>query len=304
MPPRFAQIIDTSEATFNNVLATFPNKAKELAKQRQLYNELAQKNQGQLESFITAGKKPPLKYLAPPQMVLEPGVHYKQEWIKDKYNPGWNAQGIPNGKNVDFIKFAKVPMGDWDWNDAIHSSEAVTIDHLGDVYDRLVRFTHDNPSSKWQTYLTPGGVRAFEVAQNFTPKEFNDAGYFETLAIDPVYQRMAQSTVIPFDQHKYKGLYPRQGWNARISGKPGRPDDFVAFPLGTVGDALTNPYNQRLIDSYHDLPIMRSMVNDGMEPYKMPTSGLKLLEYHLSTVPRQYAAPIEQRLQTMGVIPN
>ena len=76
----------------------------------------------------------------------------------------------------------------------------------------------------------------------------------------------------------------------------------MAYYLGDVGGGLVNPDSARIVHTYHDRPIMRSMMYDGMTPGTLPSSGIELLNKHLATVPRSFAAPIEQRLEHMGVI--
>lgn len=303
MPPRFARIVDNSPEALQTAMRNYPQFAAELLQQRQATELLQAQKTAQSEAKIRAGQPLKASDVDYVQSVLEPGVYYSKNWLPNKSNPGTLENGLPNGGYVDFVRTHAVPMGDWDWPDnTYHSNHSVTIRHLGDVYDRLERFTSDNPNSLWQTYLTPGGVRAFEMGDRYTPKGFAAAGHFDALSVDPFYEKLAIRPIAPPKEFSSPLLYPEQSWSARVSGKPGRTDDFVAFPLGTVGKAPIHSYNRRIIDTYHDLPIMRSMVNDGMQIGTLPTSGITLLEQQLSTVPRRFAVPIERRLQAMGVI--
>lgn len=90
---------------------------------------------------------------------LEPGVHYRY----DSLTQADPVTQSPVSKNVGFIGLENVPMGDWDWSDPMsHATDGgVTIKHLGDVFDRVERYTTDNPDSSWRLYLTPGGVRGW-----------------------------------------------------------------------------------------------------------------------------------------------
>lgn len=285
----------------------FPQSADDLIKAKQYYDKLEENQLYRLKNELARGNQLTAKDANLPARLLEPGVIYKRDWLGNKLDPYTRPDGLPNGGYVDFIGYSKVPMGDWDFPEITHPDSSITIQHLGDVYDNLARYTTDNPGSKWQTYLTPGGVRAFDVSRQLTPRQFNSGkrygvrGDFKQLNIDPNYAKMAVNQSNPTRIVKYNNLYPEQAWNVRVSGKPGRPEDFVAFPLGTVGNAPTNPYNQRVIDEYHDLAIMRSMVLDGMQAGKLPPSGLELLEYHLNTVPNNYKYQIESNLERMRV---
>lgn len=304
---RYARIIDTTKRAIATNASHFPEYGDTLLQNRELHQELQRKMGARLDQKRMAGMPLTRSDVSQPRMELEPGVWHNQDWVANQINPGTRPDGLPFGKYIDIIGFKQVPMGDWDWPNVVHHNDAVTIRHLGDVYDNLERFTTDNPGSKWQTYLTPGGVRAYELSKPMTPGMFDRLGYFDELKIDPFYKQFslnqtqlkgATSEAIA----RYQPLYPKQAFNARVSSKPGRNEDFVAFPLGQIGEGLINPYNQRLIDQYHDQPIMRSMMNDGMQPGKLPASGISLLEQHLATVPRKYAASIEQRLQSLGII--
>lgn len=289
-------------------IARFPQSADELRLAQQYHDKIEENQLYRLKNELARGNKVTPKDVGLPQQLLEPGVIYRRDWLGNKFDQFARPDGLPNGGYVDFISTDRVPMGDWDFPESTHPDSSITIRNVGDVYDKLHGYTVDNPDSRWQVYLTPGGVRAFDIAREIKPRDFNAGnkyavrGDFKELAIDPNYAKMAVNKINPTRITKYDMLYPSQGWAARISGKPGRADDFVAFPLGEVGTGIVNPYNRRILDEYHDLPIMRSMMQDGMTPNKLPSSGLELLNYHLDSIPNNYKFGIEQNLERMGIL--
>jgi hypothetical protein len=318
-------------------ITRFPDKAEELLlAQKQWQDSLARRS----ERLATRrGEELYAKELNFPKAMVEPGVWFKRDYIKNKSDQRILDDGRPNGAYVDFYGTAKVPMGDWDFPDAIHHDSSVTIKNLGDTYQSVKEYTNRNPDSLWQMYLTPGGVRGFEIAEQYTPRQFmggvdpdSPNNKFAQLNIDPNYAKMAvaidvpgsQMQRVPSPQEVIRGVSAKELWNpkaiapeelgtnlnqptqafhARVSSKPGRAEDFVAYPLGTIGTGITNPYNQRILDEYHDLPIMRSQLLDGMKPGTLPKSGIELLDEHLRTVPdRNWSNSVEQRLERLGLI--
>lgn len=310
---RIARVIDVDDVIASS-LKRFPQNKQEIIRAKEWADKLAE-NQFRENAYLQQqGQQLKPQNINPPQVLLEPGVWYSQQWLPNKLKPGIRPDGLPEGKWVDFVAYDKVPMGDWDFPDAIHDPNSVSIQSLGDVYDKLVEYTAKNPQSSWQTYLTPGGVRAFEMSQQMSPRGFANKGYtsreappsrFKELNIDPAYASIAVNKPIPGNYPnipRTREIYPRESYSARISGKPGREEDFVAYPLGAIGQGRPDARNQRLIREYHDIPIMRSMAMDGMTPGILPPTGLDLLEWHLASVPRQYREPIEIKLERMGII--
>ncbi len=323
-------------------IARFPHMADELVTAQQYYRQLKEDKLSKIKNTLADRAQLRTADVGVPKRLLEPGVTYRRDWLADKLNPHTRPDGLPGGGYVDFIDTRNVPMGDWDFPDKIHDPSSVSIENLGNVYDSLDRYTTDNPNSSWQVYLTPGGVRAFELGQQYTPRQFAGGGLyrknnpnnrFVQLNIDENYGKIATnkgnlkrknipadelqalvdrndlSALAPWNLNQFDPndfgddiLNPTQSWAARVSGKPGRPEDFVAFPLSRVGTGIVNPYNQRIVDEYHDLPIMRSMLNDGMTPRRLPPTGMELLEYHLNTVPNNYKFGIEENLARMGIM--
>lgn len=306
-------------------LQRFPEKADEILLAKQLWEEQMIKRAADIANIKANGL--PLSRMAVnyPQVQIEPGVWFSRQYMPNKLNPGVREDGLPQGGYVDFVGSARVPMGDWDFPDAIHHESSVSIKDVGDVYDSLQKYTTDNPNSVWRTYLTPGGVRAFELGQQMTPREFAGGMYpqspdnrFIQLNIDENYGKLAVNMPVT-EKPSLPGANwmitkpskkpdnfgkdmnnPTQAFNARISGKPGREGvDFVAYPLNIVGKGTQNPYNERIVREYHDIPILRSMAQDGMQPGVLPVSGLELLNAHLDSIPTQYRNQIERKLESL-----
>jgi hypothetical protein len=284
-------------------LQRFPESADEILLAKQMWEQQMEQKANRIKYLQSQGKPLTPYDVLYPRVQLEPGVWYHRVWMNNKLNPGTLSSGLPRGGHVDIIGTGKVPMGDWDFPDPIHHDSSVSIKDVGDVYDSLLKYTTDNPNSVWQTYLTPGGVRAFELGQQMTPRKFAAGMYpqspdnrFIQLNVDKNYGKIA------VDQTKQAIFpnYPAQSFNARISGKPGREGkDFVAYPLNIVGEGMQSPYNRRIVREYHDIPILRSMAQDGMQPGVLPVSGLELLNAHLDSIPTQYREQIERKLESL-----
>lgn len=278
-------------------LQRFPEKADEILLAKQLWEQQMEQRASRINNLQTQGNPLTPYAVQYPNIQLEPEVWYHRKWMANKLEPGTLDNGLPQGGYVDFVGSARVPMGDWDFPDAIHHESSVSIKDVGDVYDSLQKYTTDNPNSVWQTYLTPGGVRAFELGEQRTPREFaSPDNRFVQLNVDENYARIA---VRQREKPIYPN-YPTQAFNARVSGKPGREGkDFVAYPLNIVGQGMQNPYNRRIVREYHDIPILRSMAQDGMQPGVLPVSGLELLNAHLDSIPTQYRNQIERKLESL-----
>lgn len=283
-------------------LQRFPESADEILLAKQMWEQQMEQRASRINNLQAQGNPLTPYSVQYPNIQLEPGVWYHRKWMANKLDPGTLDNGLPQGGYVDFVGSARVPMGDWDFPDAIHHESSVSIKNVGDVYDSLQKYTTDNPNSVWQTYLTPGGVRAFELGEQITPRRFagmyrqSPDNRFIQLNVDKNYARIA------VDQTKKPIFpnYPAQSFNARISGKPGREGkDFVAYPLNIVGQGMQNPYNRRIVREYHDIPILRSMAQDGMQPGVLPVSGLELLNAHLDSIPTQYREQIERKLESL-----
>lgn len=242
--------------------------------------------------------------------MLEPGVYSKVGYLNYK-NPdiAWEndiAVPVNTGRPVEFVGFKNVPMGDWDWPDAIHADASVSVKNAGDAFQNLEDFTGRN-GGRWDVFLTPGGVRAFDLSNQMSPRQFEQAGRFEELNIDPLYRRFSLDKEMSLPRHRrdnpdeYNQLYPTNNFNVRIDSKPGREgNDFVAYRLGTVGKDLPNPQNVRLVREYHDKPIVKAMINQNLNPRSLPDSAIDLIDKQLPTIPRQYQFNIERQLDQIS----
>lgn len=196
-------------------------------------------------------------------------------------------------KGMEFNLFGNVPMQDWDFPDGLHPEVAVTINDLGDVLPRLEEHANRH-KDKWRLYTTPGGVRAFNLSKQVKPTDIiQDTPaaefYRQSLNSDPYYA-------------KYTSENPH-GWASRISGKPKRLNDFVAYHLADVGPGVIHPENLDIVTRYHDIPILENKYVSDMDPHLISrASAHDLVNRHLSKVPRSFAAPIEQRLERQGLL--
>lgn len=188
----------------------------------------------------------------------------------------------------DVIGRTDVPMGDWDWPDDIHSAGSVTVNNLNDAYGLLTDVAGKH-NQTWDLYLTPGGVRADLMSHRMTPNEFADAGLFDELRIDPMYAQLSQ-TVNEYPE--LEGYISQPLFNTRVSQKP-RPGDFVAFRLGQVGNAPINPYNKRIIDTYHVGGIQRALLNSQTNPYE---DAAKLFSVQSAGLPSSFVDAAQQQL--------
>ena len=174
---------------------------------------------------------------------------------------------VTKGKPIEVTQSRNVAMQDWDWPNEGHIAQnAVTVKNLGDVYESMTKFTQDNPQELWKMYVTPGGVRAFDLANVKTPSQ--SYGLATELNSDPLYAGLADQS---------------DGWPARISQKIGREGDFVAMPIGVMGQGQVNPDNLDYVRRFHDVPIMENrIVNNQLQ---IPESGFRLLEQQAMTLP-------------------
>lgn len=190
-----------------------------------------------------------------------------------------------NAGPVEYMQFGNIPMQDWDFPDAIHPNAAVTVRHLGDAYASLVKRTTDNANERWRMYLTPGGIRAWNLTDQVTPTQQNTAReYRDSMNSDPLYAMFSERENV---------------WSSRISAK-NRPDDFVAYPIAEVGNGLPNPQNLNLVQRYHDIPIIENRAASQLPAYGLPQSGVELLERQMQTLPRKVQPAIEKVLSRLS----
>lgn len=187
-------------------------------------------------------------------------------------------------KGVEYISTPKIPMQDWDFPDPLHPDAAVTIRNLGDAYENLKDFTKANPDEAWKLYLTPGGVRAWNLSGQGNPQQLA-FGYQQTLNSDPLYNEYAQRS---------------NTWASRLSGKPKRADDFVAFPLATIGEGLPNPTNVDWVTRFHDIPIIENRYVSNVDMSN--TSILQKLVDQTRGLPGRIVDPIYESLNLAKLI--
>lgn len=184
-------------------------------------------------------------------------------------------------KPIEVTGSKAVAMQDWDWPDDAHAAkQAITINHLGDVYDSVKRFATDNPDELWKMYVTPGGVRAFDLAQQRPTYKALDLQM--QLGSDPLYASLTDTAGF---------------WNSRISGKFEREGDFVALPVGYMGQGKALPENLDYVRRFHDVPIMENRIVSGM--LNIPESGLMLLEKQAGTLPKDARHIIDPLLSSV-----
>lgn len=192
---------------------------------------------------------------------------YPEQGVVNLYRP------IKEGGHIDVVGYRDIPTGDWDLPDPAHkayASDANAITSPSEAFERIEQYARDT-NSRWRVYSTAGGIRAFDLTQQLTPEMLRDAQGFATLRPDEMYQKLM------FEQNRgfpaeIRGEANRLGVNAmdpvylaRTSGKPGRPMDYIAEPIGTIGSGPINPRNVRLLETYHDRPILenRKAMNEG-----------------------------------------
>ena len=234
-------------------------------------------------------------YREPPTESAPPAARFAGHRFADRpdpsptiVEPGRNStdyilQGVFSDPDLDdlvtrqFAQFPKKPievvgsqrtaMQDWDWPDDHHiAKQAITIKNLGDVYDSMKKFTSDNPEELWKVYVTPGGVRAFDMANRRPTVQALDLA--NKLGSDPLYAQLSDSS---------------RRWYSRISPKAGREGDFVAVPIGTMGQGTPLAANMDYVRRFHDVPIMENRIVSGQ--IHIPETGLRLLEDQAATLP-------------------
>jgi hypothetical protein len=281
-------LINANQIINNNLDHKVINTAYSLSQHIYENRKYKIKNSIKFNHFLTPAD------VAVPRKLLEPGVIYRVEWIPSRKRVGEEICGLPKGKFVEFVSTSSIPMGDWDFPEDTHHPTSITIKNVGDVYKRLIAYTKQH-NSLWKVYLTPGGVRAFDISRNINSKEFKKD--FKSLNIDPCYARLAMNQPRP-DVYskipKYNLLYPKQSWAFRLSGKPNRKNDFVALYLGTVGNGKALSYNSRIVKEYHDKPIQKYCRQNNIDL----DFAKELATKHLDSIPLQFRSSIQKQIES------
>lgn len=173
----------------------------------------------------------------------------------------------------EFIRLTETPMMDWDVPDPYHQNPvATTIQNLGDVEQLTRDYIRNHPESSLRIYQTPGGYRAWELAEQMNPSQF--APRFEELNVDPYYAQIAQQT----PRNQFEGP---ASFASRVSHKPGRTD-WVAQPIMELSgsEAIPSARSIQLVDTLHDAPIRKMYLGaSGVSP-----DAIALLKQQLPTV--------------------
>lgn len=125
-------------------------------------------------------------------------------------------------------------MLDWDIQDVGHlTTDAITINSRWEAIQILQDLCQQSDAWLWRVYKTPGGVRAFCMSHTWDLSVATDAAIAKALMVslkcDPCYTHFTFSRC--------------EGWRVRVSGKPGRPGDYIAQHLFDVGSGKALPEN-------------------------------------------------------------
>ena len=125
------------------------------------------------------------------------------------------------------ILITSTMMLDWDVPDTGHlTADAITINNRWEAIDILQKLCQQSDAWLWRVYKTPGGVRAFCMSHSWDIQNTIQAAVAKaimtTLKCDPCY--------VDFTFRK------AEGWNVRVSKKPGRPGDYIAQHLFDIGE--------------------------------------------------------------------
>lgn len=191
---------------------------------------------------------------------IAPGVQYETQLAPARVGGGL-------GGRIEFVRFEDTPMMDWDIPSGYHAASNVTVRHLGDVEELARAHVERHPNSRLRLYQTPGGFRAWELGRRQSPQEYLPEA--EAMKVDGDYIRIAQQPNV----WEVEGLtVGRPGFSSRISGKPGRANDWVAQPLLTISgrEAMPDPVNVARVRQFHDEPIRRAYLGEqGISPHAM-----------------------------------
>lgn len=138
-----------------------------------------------------------------------------------------------------------IPMTDIDIPDRTHPASGVTAKTRGHAMEQLKRLIDIRRGKVQRVYITPGGVRSFEVGKTMAPREWwrgHNVG-------DPFYRRFTQ------EAHTINNENVPATFTFRNSPKANRApeNDYVAALLGTMGqEGEALPESLRKVVRYHD----------------------------------------------------
>jgi hypothetical protein len=153
---------------------------------------------------------------------------------------------------IEIGGFRKVPMIDIDTPNMAHfKDEYVTASGPGEALEQIMQLLRDKKVSSQRLYLTPGGVRSFELGEQMSPQEW----WAKHQVGDPGYRKLSA------ESRKVGGRLIPPGFTFRTSPKTIRENDFVAALLGTVSrpGAKKLPENERLVGKYHDRRVKQNI---------------------------------------------
>jgi hypothetical protein len=153
---------------------------------------------------------------------------------------------------IEIGGFNKVPMIDIDTPNMAHfKDEYVTASGPGEALEQIMQLLQDKKVSSQRLYLTPGGVRSFELGEQMSPQEW----WAKHPVGDPGYRKLSA------ESRRVGGRLIPAGFTFRTSPKMIRENDFVAALLGTVSrpGAKKLPENERLVGKYHDRRIKQNI---------------------------------------------
>ena len=143
-----------------------------------------------------------------------------------------------HGKNA-------IPMTDIDIPDDTHPAAGITAQTRGHAIEQLQRLLKIGRGKTQRVYITPGGVRSFEVGETMEPRKWwkgHDIG-------DPFYRRFTQESRTVNDERLPATFTFRNSRKANRAAE----DDYVAALIGTLGDEeVTLPESIRKVTRYHD----------------------------------------------------
>jgi len=168
---------------------------------------------------------------------------------------------------IEIGGFRKVPMIDIDTPNMAHfKDEYVTASGPGEALEQIMQLLRDRKVSSQRLYLTPGGVRSFELGEQMSPQEW----WAKHQVGDPGYRKLSA------ESRQVGGRLIPPGFTFRTSPKTIRENDFVAALLGTVSrpGAQKLPENERLVGKYHDRRIKQNIGNTQEEATKKQLAAI------------------------------
>lgn len=138
-----------------------------------------------------------------------------------------------------------IPMTDIDIPDPTHPESGITAKTRGHAIEQLERLMKIGRGKVQRVYITPGGVRSFEVGETMEPRKWwkgHEIG-------DPFYRRFTQEARTVNNERLPATFTFRNSRKANRAPE----DDYVAALLGTMGpEGEALPESLRKVGRYHD----------------------------------------------------